>query len=338
MIIIRPVTRKDLPAFAAFSIESMLGMTNLPRDADKLEAKIIHSESCFLRDIQKPGLEEYYFVLEDLSTQRIGGVCGILSQNSLSRSFFYRIEIHANDSKHPNAPKEFKILRAVSNNNHNSEVCSLYLQPTFRHSGLGRLLSLSRFLFMGAHPHRFESNVVVEMRGHIDQNQVSPFWDAVGRHFCNLSFVDLMTQIDNDRTFVPDILPKYPIYVDLLPKEAQEVIGKTHEGSKPALSMLMQEGFLLKNEVDLFDAGPILSASLKDIRTVKSSQLIPITITGDLLKEEPEFIMGNEKMDFRACYGKLRLLSPTEALINQEVAEALNISNGDTIRYVVSHG
>lgn len=338
MIVIRPVTQKDLSSLSEFSFESMLGMTNLPRDRDKLELKIIHSEACFQRHIQKPGLEEYYFVLEDLTTGRIGGICGILAENSLSRSFFYKVETIPNEAKHLATPKELKILKVVCNVTHCSEVCSLYVLPTFRHSGQGRLLSLSRYLFMAAHPKRFEKKIVAEMRGYVDQRQISPFWDSVGKHFCNLSFVELMVQLDQDRTFITEILPKYPLYIDLLPKEAQEVIGKTHEGSKPALDMLIQEGFTLKDEIDIFDAGPLLSAPLSEIRTVKQSALVTVTKTDDLLIDETDYILGNDKLDFRACYGKLKFTSKDAAIINVEVAEALKVSQGDQIRYVAIHG
>src|SRR4051794_5955356 len=92
MIIIRPIKRKDQNIFAEFSFESLLGMTNLPRNREKLLEKIIHSETSFLENIQEPGREEYYFVLEDLSTGRIGGTCGILAQSTQSFSHCYRIE------------------------------------------------------------------------------------------------------------------------------------------------------------------------------------------------------------------------------------------------------
>src|SRR5262249_3915841 len=138
-------------------------------------------------------------------------------------------------------PKEIKVLKVVPNSPHASEICALYLQPTFRHSGQGRLLSLSRFLFIAAHRHRFRKKIVAEMRGYIDQRQNSPFWEGIGRHFCNLSFVEIMAQLEVDHQFIPEILPQFPIYISLLPKETQEVIGKIHESTKPAYQMLLQE-------------------------------------------------------------------------------------------------
>ncbi len=338
MIIIRPMTRKDLSIFAEFSFESLLGISNLPRDRDKLEDKIIHSETCFRQSIEQPGLEEYYFVLEDLTTGRIGGTCAILVQSAQSRSHFYRVETFETGAKHISAPKEMKVLKVESNPPHSSEVCALYLQPSFRHSGQGRLLSLSRFLFIAGHRQRFEKKILANLRGYIDQRQISPFWQAIGRHFCNLSFVELMALLEQDHTFISEILPKYPLYIDLLPDEVKEFIGKIHDGSKPALQMLLQEGFSLNQEIDIFDGGPLLIASTSQIRTIKNSSVVTVSLTSDVLSEETEYILANEHtIDYRACFGKLQFISKTQALINDEVAQALLIHQGDNVRYVTSH-
>ncbi len=337
MIIIRPIRRKDQDIFAEFSFESLLGMTNLPRNREKLLEKIIHSETSFLENIQESGKEEYYFVLEDLATGRIGGTCGILAHSTESFRYCYRIENIHTHAKQSFAPKELKILKVVPNPPNSSEICALYLQPTFRHSGQGRLLSLSRFLFIAGHRQRFRKKMVAEMRGYIDQRQISPFWEGVGRHFCDLSFVELMAQIDLTHHFIPEILPQFPIYIELLPKETQEVIGKIHDSTKPAYQMLLQENFSFNQEIDIFEGGPILSATTSEIRTIKNSALIQVDVAKEGLIGEMEYILSNERLDFRACFGKMQMISKTHALINEEVASALQINRKDRIRYVNIH-
>lgn len=337
MIIIRPIKRQDIEMFAEFSFEALLGMTNLPRNRDKLLDNIHFSEKNFLKQVESPGEEEYYFVLEDLTTGKIGGTCGILAQCSKSFHYCYHIESSPSQSKHALTPKEFKILKVIPNPYDASEVCALYLQPFFRHSGLGRLLSLSRFLFIAAQPQRFRNTVIAEMRGYIDQQQISPFWEGIGRHFCNYSFVELMTQLESEPSFVPEILPQFPIYISLLHKETQEAIGKTHDSTKPAYQMLLQENFSFNNEVDIFEGGPILSALTSEIRTIKNSSLIQIDITSNSLTDEMEYVLSNEKLNFRACFAKIQKISPTLALINEEVAHALLVKKGDFIRYVTMH-
>lgn len=337
MIVVRPIKRKDLDVFAEFSFESLLGITNLSRDRDKLYEKTVRIEQYFQQDINEPGSEEYFFVLEDLSTARIGGVCGILANSSLSHEYIFRLETIQTNTKHISAPKEVRILKPALYQTNASEVCSLYLQPTFRHSGQGRLLSLSRFLFIAGHRRRFRSKILAEIRGFIDHKQSSPFWEGIGNHFCTLSFVEVMALLDQDRLFVSEIMPKYPIYVDLLPKDVQECIGKTHESSKPAIHMLNQEGFSLTNEIDVIDGGPTLIAQTSGIRTIKNSSVASTEFTANDLNEEVEYIISNERLDFRACFGKLQMLTKQKALINQDVAEALMIKPGDPIRFVSIH-
>lgn len=337
MIIIRPIKKSDLDIFAELSFEAILGMRNFPRDREKFLAKIEHSEASLAHDVKKAGHEEYLFVLEDVTTGRIGGTSGIFARAEFNKSFFYRIETLDTSSPHICSPKQMQILKVVTDTPHHSEICSLYLQPTFRHSGLGRLLSLCRFLFIASFPHRFEKTIVAELRGYIDQRQISPFWEAVGRHFCELSFVELMAQIDIDPSFIKDTLPKYPLYVDLLPKEAQAVLGKTHENTKPAYQMLSHEGFVFNNEIDVFEAGPTLIAEQDCIRSIQASHLVKIQTTDDLLKEESEFILSNNQLDFRACYGNLQPLQKDKGVINRDVAEALKVKDGDLIRYVSLH-
>ena len=337
MIIIRPMAPRDLTIFAECSFESLVGITSFPRDREKLFDKIIRSANNFLKLVDHPEDEEYYFVLEDLTTKRIGGTCGILAQSSQTHNYCYHIEEIATSAKHFSAPHTMNILRAAPYPAGSSEVCSLYLQPSFRHSGQGRLLSLSRFLFIAAHPQRFHKKMVAVIRGFIDQRQISPFWDAVGKHFCHLSFVELMVQLDEDRAFATEILPHFPLYIDLLPQEAREVIGKTHEMSRAAHQMLLQENFSFNQKIDIFDAGPLLEAKTSEIRTLKNSALVTVNLANETLMEENDYILSNENIDFRACFGKIKLTANGCALINQEIAEALLLKEGDLMRYVTIH-
>ena len=67
-------------------------------------------------------------------------------------------------------------------------------------------------------------------------------------------------------------MPSHPIYVELLQKEAQMVIGMVHDDSRPAMRLLEKEGFVQIPEVDIFEAGPIVQAETNNIRTVRESQ------------------------------------------------------------------
>jgi arginine N-succinyltransferase len=146
-----------------------------------------------------------------------------------------------------------------------------------------------------------------------------------------------MALLDQKALSIPEILPHYPIYIALLPKEAQDVIGKTHEATRPAVYMLTNEGFIFNHEVDVLEAGPTLEAPTKSIRTIKNSRLIHIETTSDLLTDGEDFILSNERLDFRACYGKLHIINKDQGIINQDVAQALRVKPGEMIRYITLH-
>ena len=83
---------------------------------------------------------------------------------------------------------------------------------------------------MAQHPERFANKVIAEMRGVADEQGRSPFWEALGRHFFTVDFAqaDHLTGV-GDKSVVAELMPKYPVYVDLLPAEARAVIGQVHE-------------------------------------------------------------------------------------------------------------
>jgi arginine N-succinyltransferase len=339
MHIIRPVSLSDLQILVEFSQNATLGLRNLPKDQKRLKEKIINSTKSFKRIVSTPGKEEYLFVLENISDGQIMGVCGILASADPNDTYSFRIETDQFNSNHSSAVKETKILRLISSSRQTSELCSLYLKPDCRHSGQGRLLSLSRLLFIASHQKRFQNTILAELRGVIQEGLTSPFWDAVGRHFCDISFIDLMTQLDQKSISIREFLPHFPIYICLLPKEAQDVIGKSHETTKPALKMLLDEGFEIINEVDALEAGPSLIASINQIRSINKSRLVQVQITKELLSNENSFLLANTELEFRACIGSFEYNEniKNSIFISENVANALQVKNGDKIRFVSLH-
>lgn len=337
MFYIRPVKKSDLDTLMQFSLKAGLGIRNLPKNKKKLEEKIDRSILSFSREIIKPLDEEYSFVLEDLYTGNIEGTCGIKASIDPNTTQNYKIEILKNKSKYAAAVKEIKFLKLVKGIKQASEICSLFLNPESRHSGLGRLLSLSRFLFIASHKERFRNQIVAELRGFINQKNISPFWQAVGQHFFDMSFEELMMYLDEKNVIISEIIPKFPLYIDLLPKEAREVIGITHETTKPAEIMLLEEGFKFTREIDVLEAGPTLMAATSRIRSIRSSKIVKIEITKEEIGEKKNYLIANLKINFRACYGKIKFVrNSKKVFISSITAEALQVKNGDLIRYILA--
>jgi arginine N-succinyltransferase len=185
MMIIRPITANDTEAFIRIAFEASMGITSMPKNEEILLQKVELSLQSFAKDVKEAGNELYLFVLEDTQTNTIGGTCGIVAKTTMSEPplYFYRIESMQQHPPFVPTAKEIPFMRIVRYYETPTEICSLYLSPNFRQKGQGRLLSLSRFLFMASFPERFDKMVFAEMRGYIDKNDASPFWEGIApRH------------------------------------------------------------------------------------------------------------------------------------------------------------
>src|SRR5690606_32530921 len=125
--------------------------------------------------------------------------------------------------------------------------------------------------------------------------------------------------------FVLDFLPEHPIYASLLPKKTQNAIQKTQTTSKPALKMLRKEGFEISDQLDVFDAGPVVASRTRAILSISSNSLATVSETAKDPINSPKYIISNTSLDFRACCGRLELSGELNAIISEEVAEALRI-------------
>ena len=67
----------------------------------------------------------------------------------------------------------------------------------------------------------------------IDDKGRSAFWDAVGKHFFGIDLVkaDYLSMVN--KKFIADLMPRFPLYVPLLPPAAQAVIGQVHPETRP---------------------------------------------------------------------------------------------------------
>lgn len=329
MYLLRPIRESDLPALIALVQGIVGGMTSLPPDEQFLRERIDDSLRAFSPKVKKPGAEHYLFVLEETGTGKIVGTSGIAARVGGFEPF-YSYELRREHHKHPplNIDREVTALHLKQVHRGPTEIGSLFLHPDHRRGGLGRLLSLGRFLFIGAHQKRFDTTVIAELRGYLDQRGLSPFWEAVGSHFFGGDFysADILSGL-GDKTFIADLMPRHPLYVPLLAPEVQAVIGKVHHDTQPALALLLAEGFAPTDEVDIFDAGPQIRAAVSDLRTIRIKKNTPFTI-GDPPSGSPLYLLSNDSLDFRAC---LAPFDPSAPVLSSSTAAALDLAG--TVAY-----
>lgn len=321
MIIVRSAKSSDFEGIAVCAHRAGIGMS-LPKDDDLLKKRLEHAEASFQKKVSTPGNEFYLFVLEDTETKQIGGTCAILATIGKEAPFFtFHVDLASG------------ILTFHQYEERTSEICSLYLLPEFRKGGLGKLLSLSRFHFIAAFPERFQKKLMANMRGVVD-SQSSPFWDSIGRNFANCSYECAMTKRIEDEKVMQDLFPVKTIPIPSLPLSAREVIGEVHPHTRPAIKMLLMQGFQKTDEIDPLDGGPILLGERSAIHGVKESHASSVATIIDTEEENHSFLISNNCRNFRVCFGELTLQKDGRVAISKEVAEALQIQVGQSIRYL----
>lgn len=337
MVVVRPIQARDYDALYQCAVESGHGFTSLPVDQGLLERRLAKAEYAFRQQvIETPGEEGYLFVMEDTSSGEILGVSGIEAAVGLSDAFWhYRLGKEVHHSSRHNVHKVLDTLTLCNDYTGVSELCTLFLREPFRKNRNGRVLSKFRLLFMAQFRERFAKRVIAEMRGVSDNNGQSPFWDWLQKHFFGMDFTyaDYLTGI-GDKAFIFELMPRHPVYVNLLDEAARNVVGQVHENTVPALRLLKSEGFRFRGYVDIFDAGPTVEAEVKELRTVKASHLRTVRV-GEVKTPESILACNTELAGFRALQAKAELSgngTDGEVLITQKVADALQVNAGDRIR------
>ena len=302
--VVRLARRGDLPALLKLAAQAGPGMTSFKPDEAALEARLARVAATLAG--QAPTAEQgYLFVMEDVATGEIAGVCGLEAAVGLEQPFYtYRKDTIVHASRELNVWSRMLTLSLSNDLTGYSELCSLLLDPSWRGHGNGALLSKARFLFMAQFPERFGPHVCAELRGFFDDNGQSPFWQSLGQHFFKIDFdqADYLTSIGK-KSFVAELMPKYPIYVDFLSPQAQAAIGVTHRDTLPARQLLEQEGMRSGAHVDIFDSGPVLEARVADLRAARDSRYLSVTLAATAGDDEAAPAVPNAEPYLVACLG-----------------------------------
>lgn len=336
-LLIRPVRETDLAAISDIAGAVGPGFTSLPKSPKVLSDKIQRSVLSFSGKLEKPG-RIYFFVMEN-SQKQVMGTTAIEVETGFHQPFYcFKILSEIQSSPSLNKVMENKILIIDSDFQRTSMLGSLFLHSEWRGEGRGEFLSLSRFLFIAEFPELFSDHFIAWMRGVFDEQGRSPFWEGLLRHFFDMEHADVNFKIATESTqFIADLAPKYPIYIALLNPEARATIGKPNVRTAPALHVLEKEGFEWRDSIDLSDGGPILEASLKNLNTIRKSQILKIAECKSLdkLKKPELYMVSNASLDFKATLTPLEILDAgqgSQIMIDEKAAAVLGVGPGSKVR------
>jgi arginine N-succinyltransferase len=340
VFLVRPIARDDLPAVLALSERTGHGLTTLPANRDRLSSRIDRSIASFARTASRAD-ECYVFVLIESASGRVVGISAIEAAVGLAEPWYnYRVGTIVHASRALSVYTVAPTLFLANDHTGHTELCSLFLDHGFRHARNGPLLAKCRLLFISEFADRFAPKVIAELRGRLDANGKSPFWEGLGRHFFAMEYTtaDYLTGI-GQKSFVAELMPRHPVYVNLLPPAAREAIGEVHVDTRAARAMLEQEGFRYDGYVDIFDGGPTVECFRDDIGAARASRVLPVQIgeadpVPDTPAAEVVWLVSNRRFEtFRAALAKAP--ARVDGLpLPPFVAAELGVGDGDLVRAV----
>ncbi|WP_387465554.1 arginine N-succinyltransferase [Photorhabdus sp. RM323S] len=336
MMLFRTVRHSDLNGIQSLSERAGIGLTSLPNNLEQLRSRISRSVDTFDGKLAR-AQQGFLFVLENTSENRVVGVSAIEAAVGLEEPFYnFRVQRTIRSSRELGIYKVIEALSLEQDQTGNSELCTLFLDPEYHKGKNGTFLSKARFLFIAAFRDLFSKIIFAEMRGVADEKGNSPFWNALGQHFFGIPFsqADYLTGIGS-KTFIAELMPLHPVYISLLPAEAQRVIGQVHEKTVPARTILEKEGLAYEGHIDIFDAGALLQAEIDRIRAVKESRLVPVSRVKSIARTGgvPCIIANQRFSDFRALLLNVAYDSDEISLTSAEM-DALQINDQNQVRLV----
>jgi len=338
--VIRPVKESDLPRVLEIARQTGPGFNSLPNNAGVIEKKIHLSIDSFTEKVEIKK-RFYLFVMENLKSREVVGTAGIKACVGMPCPFYkFKLINLVLFSPSLNQSNKYRFLHLANDHENATELDALYLKSTYRGEGRGVFMSRSRLLFIAEFTDFFSDRIVADMRGVSNEKGVSPFWEVVGKNFFGMSYEKASyLKATEGSQFVIDLIPHYPIYVDLLPEEAQKSIGVTHQNTVPAYSTLIKERLQFKEYVDIFDGGPLIEGLKSEIWSVKESQKLLLVSCKAKLQQKELRLISNTQKDFRAILGKIELTEDGGAIMEEDAARALNVTANDYVRFsTFKHG
>ncbi len=336
MYVVRPVETSDIAALEVLASVVTPGVHTLPRTRATIEKAVERSIASFKAQPDLPTEESYFFVLESTSDKSIAGMAAISATAGSSGTFFsFRNDVLNQVSRDLNVSHNVHALTLCSDLTGYSQLSSFYLRNRSEAGDEASLLSRARLLFAAVAPQRFSEKFFASMSGITDANGRSPFWEALGRKFFQMDFLEAERMIEGarNRTLIVELMPHYPVYVPLLPGEAQAAMGQVHAEGELPFSILSDEGFEPDEYIDIFDGGPILQAHKNALRSFSQSTFRNVVAPRNNDTPSAPCLVATTRDDrFRAIVTECAAPDLSDAVVlGEDARRALEVTSGDSV-------
>lgn len=349
MFIIRDARLDDMEGL--LHLAAVLNTVNLPHDRDALEELLDLSTRSFAGRVRSPLHREYLFVMEDTTTGRLIGTSQIIAQHGTREAPHIYFDVLEEERYSETIDRHFrhKVLRMGFDHDGPTEIGGLVLDPEYRRvpGKLGKQLSFVRFVFIAMHRAWFRPRVLAELLPPLLDGGKSVLWEALGRRFTGLSYLEADRISKTNKEFIKGLFPSGLIYATLFDEDAQRVIGEVGPQTEGVKKMLTSIGFSPIGRIDPFDGGPHFEANTDDLWPVTKTRAGSVrVVVGATLTDGPgENCDGLVAVEKRPARGKTQ--PPASAmfrcaltefaeqgddiLLPQETAAALGVVDGDDV-------
>ncbi|MCH2533177.1 MAG: arginine N-succinyltransferase [Bdellovibrionales bacterium] len=334
--IIRPAKEGDLESL--FDLAKQFTLLNLPANKKEIEKKILKSQKSFKGELDKSEAL-YFFVCEDLEDGLLAGCSQVVAKKGTPTNPNYSFKVLKRERFSPDLSVGFihQILRLHLDMDGGTEVGGLILDKSYRRrpEKLGRLISLSRFVYIGMNQDRFEDELLAEMAPPLTDEGRSEFWEALGRRFTGMPYQEADALSQTNKEFIRSLFPEEDIYLCLLDPKARLVLGRVGPETGPALHMLESIGFKYKNEVDPFDGGPHYGVKKQDVSLIKKGSFYKYA-EGEVESYEvhPGLVAVGKNEDFKCTRTAYKIIDD-KVYLPELAAQALQLQSGEQIYLTV---
>jgi len=278
------------------AIARHLNTVNLPHEEEGVQQILELSQKSFTQAIKDPKRRQYVFVLVDRMRDQIIGTSMVFGQLGRKDAPYIYLDVIQEERYSQTLDKHFEhtILKIGYSYNGPTEIGGLVLDPTYRRvpERLGTFLSYVRFLFIKMHREWFRDEVLAELLPPLEKDGTSHLWDALGRHFTDMTYAEADKLSRKNKEFIRGLFPEGTIYASLLPKQAQDVIGKVGAQTRGVEKLLRRIGFRYAERVDPFDGGPHFTALTDEVTLVVHTRHLKVV---ELIREEDAAALPPEK-------------------------------------------
>jgi arginine N-succinyltransferase len=324
------------------AISRHLNTVNLPEEEEGVRQILEASQKSFTQATKDPKRRQFVFVLVDKTKKQIIGTSMVFAQLGRRDAPYIYLDVIDEERYSQTLDKHFEhtTLKIGYSYNGPTEIGGLVLDPTYRRvpERLGTFLSYVRFLFIKMHREWFRDEVLAELLPPLEKDGTSHLWNAVGSHFTGMTYAEADKLSRRNKEFIRGLFPEGAIYASLLPKDAQNVIGKVGAQTRGVEKLLRRIGFRYADRVDPFDGGPHFTAMTDEVSLVSSSRRFRIASLieeADLATLPPEkrkraviAIEPNGPPFFRALLAAFEEREGETCAIGAQAARALGLDVG----------